>query len=168
MAGKLEIERKYLIEMPNIKKLADEFDLIRMDINQTYLTSEESGVERRVRRTKVGGKTYYHFTRKEKIKDSNLKRREHEVEIDKKYYNELRREADRSLNTIKKKRYIFQYNGVLVELDVYRFWKKQAIVEVEMDSGDEVIKLPNSLKVIKEVTNDSNYKNYNLAKRFRN
>lgn len=55
MAGKLEIERKYLIEMPNIKKLADEFDLIRMDINQTYLTSEESGVERRVRRTKVGG-----------------------------------------------------------------------------------------------------------------
>lgn len=56
----------------------------------------------------------------------------------------------------------------MVELDVYRFWKKQAIVEVEMDSGDEVIKLPNSLKVIKEVTNDSNYKNYNLAKRFRN
>ena len=54
--AKLEIERKYLIEIPNIKKLADEFDLIEWTLIKHIVTSEESGVERRVRRTKVGVK----------------------------------------------------------------------------------------------------------------
>lgn len=164
MGDKLEIERKFLVEMPDLRKLKAKFDVIKADISQTYLTSEGNGVERRIRKTKVRGTTYYHFTHKEKIEGTGVTRKEHEVEIDKRYYNELKTEADKSLNTIKKKRFIFEYGGRTIELDVYRFWKKQAIVEVEVESEKDVIELPDDIKVIKEVTNDSNYKNAKLAK----
>lgn len=52
MTEKLEIERQFLVEMTNLRKLKTEFNAIKADITQTYLTSEEVGVERRIRMTK--------------------------------------------------------------------------------------------------------------------
>lgn len=51
MGDKLEIERKFLVEMPNLRKLKAKFDVIKADISQTYLTSEGNGVERRNRQS---------------------------------------------------------------------------------------------------------------------
>lgn len=55
------------------------------------------------------------------------------------------------------------YNCYL-ELDIYPFWKDKAILEIELASEDEEISIPNEIKIIKEVTDDENYKNANLAK----
>ncbi len=164
MEDKLEIERKYLVEMPDIRELMGKYQVKKVKIKQTYLIKDKQGAERRLRKITSVGMDHYFFTRKGIATDNGLIRQEYDIEIDKKYYNKLKKEADNSLNTIRKHRYAFEYNGKTVELDVYKFWRKKAIIEVEINSEKEEIKLPSEIKVIKEVTNDSSYKNINLAK----
>ena len=50
------------------------------------------------------------------------------------------------------------------EIDVYPDWKKQAILEVELNDEEEKVEIPDLFEVIQEVTDDRNYKNYEMAK----
>ena len=47
---------------------------------------------------------------------------------------------------------------------MYPTWEDEAILEIELTSEMQEVILPDWVKVIKDVTQDSNYKNYNLAK----
>jgi CYTH domain-containing protein len=49
------------------------------------------------------------------------------------------------------------------ELDIYPFNDEYAILEIELNSIDEEFNLPN-LEIVKNVTWNKNYTNYNLAK----
>ena len=73
-------------------------------------------------------------------------------------------EADNRLHTIHKERYCLSENNQYFEIDVYPEWDNQAIMEIELSSEDEEIKTPDSIKIIKEVTDDDTYKNYSMAK----
>ena len=46
----------------------------------------------------------------------------------------------------------------------YPDWKNQAILEIELNSEDEKVEIPDYIEVIQEVTEDKNYKNYQMAK----
>ena len=50
-----------------------------------------------------------------------------------------------------------------MEIDIYEFWNDQAIMEIELESEDQVIDLPGFIEVIKEVTGDPAYYNGALA-----
>lgn len=50
------------------------------------------------------------------------------------------------------------------EIDIYPEWSKQAILEVELRDENETIYFPDFINIIKEVTDDDSYKNYNMAK----
>ena len=74
-------------------------------------------------------------------------------------------EADTSKRQIRKNRYCLTYENQYFELDVYPFWKDQAIVEIELNDEKQEVHFPEQIKVIKEVTSDDAFKNASLAKR---
>ena len=157
----LEIERRYLIEYPDIDALR------RMDgyrvkhISQTYLQAADDFVGGRIRRIVAGDKTTYVYTYKMRLSD--MTRREYEKEISLKEYNELLPRRIANTITIEKDRHIFEFAGLTYELDVYDFWDDRASLEAEVDSEDVAIPIPPCVTLIKEVTDDRRYNNSRLA-----
>lgn len=157
----VEIERKYLVEMPNIEEISKIVPITIVNIVQTYLLSED-GRELRVRQRGVNGSYFYYLTEKTRI--TNLKRIETERKISPKEYIEFLNMADTSRKQIVKKRACFVYKNQYFELDMFNFSNDKAILEVELSHENEETILPNFIKVIKEVTEDNKYNNYNLSK----
>lgn len=156
----LEIERKFLIEYPDIEWLEAQPNCKRVEIIQTYLQSKE-GEERRVRQRGDGAHFLYFLTEKRKI--SEFKRVETERKISKDEYLSLLLEAATDKRQIRKTRYCLLYDNAYFEIDVYPFWKDKAIVEIELSDENAEICLPKEFKLIKEVTDDASYKNAALA-----
>lgn len=156
----LEIERKYLIEYPDIKWLESNKNCKKIDIIQTYLTSQNNS-ERRIRQRGINGNYIYYETIKKTIND--LKRVELERRLTKEEYLNLLMEIDINKKQIKKTRYCLIYKNKYLEIDIFPFWNDKAILEVELNDENEKVEIPKQLKLIKEVTNDPKYKNYNLA-----
>lgn len=157
----LEIERKFLIEYPNLKKLENLPNCSKVDITQTYLKSNND-VERRIRARGIDGNYIYYLTEKKNI--SNLKRVETERKLTQDEYLQLLMEADNRFHTIHKTRYCLSESNQYFEIDIYPEWNKQAIMEIELREENEKINVPQFIKIIKEVTDDRKYKNYEMAK----
>lgn len=49
------------------------------------------------------------------------------------------------------------------EIDIYPFWMDKAIMEIELSEPNEEIRFPEMINVIREVTEDDQYKNSSLA-----
>ena len=157
----LEIERKFLICYPNLKHLEELPNCTKIEIIQTYLKSDDD-TERRIRARGIDGDYIYYLTEKRKI--SGIKRIETERRLTKDEYFELLMKADHNLHTIHKTRYCLSENNQYFEIDIYPEWDNQAIMEIELNSEDQEIIIPNFLEIIKEVTDDESYKNYQMAK----
>ena len=156
-----EIERKYLIEYPDIKWLESNPSCRRIEIIQTYLNSA-AGEEVRVRQRGVNGHYIYFQTIKRKVSD--VKRVEIERRLSQAEYLKLLMEADTTKRQIRKTRYCLTYENQYFEIDVYPFWDDRAIAEIELSDENAKIVFPKQIKVIKEVTDDDSYKNASLAK----
>ena len=130
-----EIEKKFLIAKPDeefLKKLPGcEFS----EIEQIYLKAAD-GVSERIRMRKYDGSVVYYHTLKKRISD--MRRIEEEKTVTADEYNELKKRADKDLSAIYKCRYCIPYDGHILEIDVFPFWKNRAYLEVEL--SDEEIK----------------------------
>ena len=157
-----EIERKFLIKMPDINQLLINQNCKKVDIIQTYLTNED-GDERRIRQRGLNGSYIHTLTTKKRISDT--KRLEIEEKITSKQYLSLLNDADISLHQVKKTRYCIMQNNQYFEVDIYPFANETAILEVELTNESENVKFPEYLNIIKEVTNDSSYSNRALAEK---
>lgn len=157
-----EIERKFLIHIPNIKTLTNKFNAKKIDIIQTYLKSDKDNEEKRIRQRGNNGEYVYFLTKKTTISD--LSRIEVEKRITFKEYATLLMSADTNLRQIRKERYCFVYDNLYFKLDVFPFWDNHAILEIELSDENQPFDIPNFIEVIKEVTNDKRFKNYELAK----
>ena len=157
----LEIERKFLIEYPDIEWLESVESCEKIEIIQTYIKSD-SGDEVRVRQRGVDGNYIYFQTTKRKITD--IKRVETERRLSQKEYLRLLMEADTSRRQIRKTRYCLTYKNQYFEIDVYPFWDDKAIMEIELRDENIPIEFPERIRIIKEVTDDEAYKNAQLAK----
>jgi len=155
-----EIERKFLIEYPDLKLLEGRADCRRVEIIQTYLNAGDNE-EVRVRQRGADGSYIYFKTIKRKLTDTT--RVEIEERLSQAEYLKLLMDADTTKHQIRKTRYCLTWKGQYFEIDVYPFWKNQAIVEIELLDEQTEIQLPEFLKVIKEVTDDEAYKNASLA-----
>lgn len=158
-----EIERKFLIEHPDIALLEKQPNCQKVEIIQTYLRSDENK-EIRIRQRGAQGSYIYFKTVKKYVTPTT--RVEVEERLSEKEYLKLLMEADTSMHQIRKTRYCLSENGQYFEIDLYPFWKDQAIVEIELLSEEQEIQLPGFLHVIKEVTDDDSYKNASLARRY--
>lgn len=157
----LEIERKFLIKMPDLKTLDENELCAAAEILQTYICTPD-GVRARIRKRTFNGKAVYIKTIKRRI--SSASRIEIETKITEEEYNFLMKYADKTRNTIEKVRRYIVYGGKYFELDVYSFWNKQATLEIELLSEDEQFELPPFIEVIRDVTADEAYSNSALAK----
>ena len=155
----IEIERKYLIKKPDLAMLESTEGIVKTNILQTYLKATTPGIERRVRQRGDGSSFSYYYT--EKITLSDLSRQETERKITVQEYLTFLLEGEKVL---RKDRYCFVYNNQYFELDVYPNWEGEAILEIELTEETQNVDLPDWISVIKEVTDDNNYKNVNLAK----
>ena len=156
-----EIERKFLIEYPDIKWLESIPNCQRIEIIQTYLKSDENE-EVRVRQRGFDGHYIYFQTTKRRV--SSVKRVEIERRLSESEYIRLLMDADTTRRQIRKDRYCLTYGNQYFEIDVYPFWNDKAIAEIELSNENAEIKFPKEIKVIKEVTDDDSYKNASLAK----
>jgi CYTH domain-containing protein len=156
-----EIERKFLIEYPDIAELESLPNCQKVEIIQTYLTTPD-GEESRIRQRGIDGSYVYFHTTKKKVTDQ--KRIELEHSISKDEYLRLLMDADPSCRPIRKTRYCLTYENQYFEIDVYPFWQDRAILEIELADEETEIRFPKQIKIIREVTDDDTYKNASLAR----
>ena len=115
----------------------------------------------RVRQRGINGSYTYSKTRKINVND--IKRIEIETRLSSdEYINELTN-ADTSCGQIRKTRYCLSYKNQYFEIDIYPFWNDKAICEIELLKEDQLVELPDFLKVREEITENKNYKNRNIA-----
>lgn len=154
---KLEIERKFLIKMPDEALLKKSGNIRILKISQTY-TTEGS----RIRRVEEVGKITYIKTVKKHISD--LVRLETEEEITLQEYEALLKLKQPDTITLNKTRYVYPYKNKNIEIDIFPFWQKQAFCEVELESEKDTFELPEFIEVIREITSDKAFRNYALSK----
>ena len=157
-----EIERKFLIEYPDVARLERMSNCRKVDIIQTYLLSGSEDEIRVRQRGENGSYTYYQTTKRAV---TGIKRVELERRLSQKEYLVLLMEADPALRPIRKTRYCLAWEEQYFEIDVYPFWQDRAILEIELSDENAPIRFPKELKVLREVTEDEEYKNASLARR---
>ena len=156
-----EIERKFLIEYPNIQTLEKLQNCHKVEIVQTYLRSNKDS-DVRVRQRGENGSFTYTKTIKQKVSD--IKRIETETRITKDEYLRLLVQADTTKHSIIKTRYCLMHQGQYFEIDVFPFWQDRAIMEIELLEENQKINFPKFIKIKEEVTGNPKYFNTELAK----
>ena len=157
-----EIERKFLIEYPDIHWLESLPNCQRIEIIQTYLKTDE---DEEVRVRQRGSDGHYIYTETTKRTVSSVKRVEIERRLSEREYLRLLMNADTTRRQIRKDRYCLTYENQYFEIDVYPFWEDKAIAEIELSDESTEIKFPEEIRVIREVADDEAYKNASLANR---
>jgi CYTH domain-containing protein len=169
MPTKLEKERKFLIKLPTSwSDLAELFEYL-VDvkrITQTYLKAEPGEQAARVRKTIEGPAddttTVYHFNQKKPVETGVHEEKEHKIS-DKEYEKALKKSNPEKC-AVEKTRFVFDYHDQTFELDLFKgHLKGLAIMEIELKDMKDTVELPPFLKVVKEVTKDKRYSNFNLA-----
>ena len=108
MSKGLEIERKFLVELPDL----DSLDVRRrIAITQTYLSSGKNNSQRRVRRIDENGRVKFTYT--EKVFLTDVTREENEYEITEREYRDLLGQTDKRFSPVEKVRYCFDYHDQL-------------------------------------------------------
>ena len=159
----IEIERKYVIELPDTRVLEAMDGYTVSDIVQTYIESD-SGITHRVRSRSFGGVTRYYETRKTRIDKMSVVEEEGELTLAE--YEELLKKIKVGTRPIEKRRHTFDYKGQTFELDVYPEWTGTAIMETELPSREAAPDMPDFIRIIKEVTGIFEYSNASMSIHF--
>ena len=85
-------------------------------------------------------------------------------EIGEERFRDLSERADPARSPIRKKRYLYEYDGQLFEIDVFPFWDDRAVMELELENEEQEIRLPPAIEIVREVTSDGRYTNSALAR----
>lgn len=155
----IEEERKYIVEitgpMPE--------DCIESEITQTYLKGYPDA-EERIRQRSWGQKqVFVHTTKKQTAKNEELVT---ERQINHNLYEMMLPLADPQRHTIHKTRNSFIWKGQYFEVDSFHDeLQGLVILETKGIAEGETINVPPFLKIVKDITGDREYYNYNLAKK---
>ncbi|KGI61095.1 AAA family ATPase [Prevotella sp. S7 MS 2] len=151
-------ERKYIVEC-----IADIPGSIESEITQTYLVADP-GCEVRLRQRSWNGKNVNVHTTKKRL--SETEQLETERQISNNLYASMLQQADPYRQTIRKMRKSFIWKGQYFELDTYLSpIENLVILETKGVEKQEDVKFPPFIKVIKDITGNADYYNYNLALR---
>ncbi len=152
-------ERKYIVEMTG--PLPD--DSIESEITQTYLQGDPDA-EIRLRKRSWGRKFVYVHTTKKKTSENEELVTERQINLS--LYEMMLGLADPGRQTIHKRRNSIIWKGQYFEVDTYLDQLQGLVIlETKGIAEGEPVKFPPFLSVIKDVTGDENYYNYNLAKK---
>lgn len=151
------IEKKYLIRIPDISYLDKLGGCSKVKMTLTYLNGSSEQCDIKLLLRDEDGKKFYH-----KIIKGNNQKSTIPLSADE-YIDELdNKMIDR--NPIVKCRYSFIYHSVYYKIDIFED-KDFSILEVDLLSSHEIVRFPSFIEVLKDVSDDINYKNYNLCKK---
>ncbi len=156
----LEIERKFLIEYPDLEFLNSINTCRKVPITQAYIETPEDG-KFRIRKRGEGRDAVYIKTVKQKINE--LTRIEMEDYISEEEYYDYLNKNEFVQGVISKDRYCIALNSTYYELDVYPFFNDRATFEIELLDENQPYELPDFVKLIREVTFEKQYKNKYLS-----
>lgn len=159
----LEIERKFIIKKPDTEKMSQMPEYDKTAITQIYLLSD-GGITHRIRSRKYRDRAVYTETVKKRIDEISVY--EDEREIGGEEFLALSKKIDKTTRPISKVRHSFLYSGKTVEIDIYPEWKNTAIMEIELESRDDDISLPEFISVVREVSGIKEYSNASMSRRF--
>ena len=158
MADDKEVERKWLIDKDRIPFDLNSEDIRTFEIEQTYICFDP---EMRVRRYNNG--EFYEYTVKTNMTSDGMVRDEVNIDINETQYNNL--VIKQEGNTIHKTRYQLYSDGQLIAIDIFHgALDGLAYLEVEFPTVEESMEYETPEWVIKDVTDDINYKNGHLAR----
>ena len=158
MAGQVETERKYLLDVNNLPYESMKIATI-YNFTQTYINYSP---EIRVR-ARTGDKNDYYMTIKVPLDDTGLSRREIEFFISADEYAELIKKQVGTV--ILKTRYQFWEENYYISVDVYSGdLSGLAVAEIQFDSVEEANSYTPPKWFGEDITSDSRYKNANLSK----
>lgn len=162
----LEIERKFLLsEHFSIQRIPVPYQ--RISIEQAYLKKEEVRSRQRIRCRGQNDAYVYYLTEKTPSAESNFVQEEKEKRISSNEYYKLLEQRDPKRAIIKKERICFLWKNQYFELDLFTepdWIRGLMILEIELTEENDKIKIPEWLGRVREVTNEPNYKNSELAK----
>lgn len=162
--AEIEIERKYVIALPDARIMSAFEGYSSSEIVQIYLESEV-GITHRIRsRAFAGGRTLYYETKK--IRIDKMSSHEYEREIDREEFDALSLRIAEGSRPIVKTRHTFDYMGQTFEIDVYPDWERTCIMETELPSRDTEVTFPDFIRVVAEVTGDKRYSNASMSRKF--
>lgn len=152
-------ERKYIVEV-----VGEVPSAIDSDILQTYLVSDPDSEVRLRRRSWANGKQVNVHTIKKTI--NGKEQVETERQVSNALYESLLSQADPYRRPIRKKRCSFIWKGQYFELDSYLDQLEGTVIlETKGIDSTEDVNFPPFIKVVKDITGNRNYYNYNLALR---
>ena len=163
MGNNIEIEKKYIIAMPDRDILAVQESYTKSDIVQIYLDSP-LGITHRIRSRKYGEKSC--FTETTKVRIDKMSAYENEREITAVEFDALTSKIADGTEPIVKSRHTFCFCDQLFEIDIYPQWKNTAILETELSSRDEIVAFPDFIKILADVTGDKAYSNASMSHAF--
>lgn len=168
----LEIERRFLVaDLPDFERLGIKFE--KIDIEQMYLQNGR-GAQKRIRKRGQYGSHVFYQTFKQSLREGPPAtlcaamragvRSETEIQIGPKQYLALSYERDPEKKIIRKNRYCFLWQNQYFEFDEFIEPRKGLyILEIELTEENERVVIPDFVSVIREVTDDSGYSNYEIA-----
>ncbi len=159
LPGLVGTRRRFLIDYPDVERLEKLPNCRKVEIIQTYLHSAEN-VERRVGQRGLDGHFIYYET---VLMGGGPKAIEVERRLTQNEYLTRLMEADTTLRQIRKTRYCLTWKNRYFEIDVYPFWRDRAIAEIEGSEENSGIDFPDEIRVVREVTDESEYRNAALA-----
>lgn len=152
----IEIERKFIIDINKLPFPLENYE--KLEIEQTYLATPINS------RVRCINNNIYYFTQKNDIAGDIYSRQEFEKEITREEYDSFLK--NKVGNTIYKDRYKIPYihNNLILEIDIYKEnLSGLTIMEVEFNSHDDVTSFVIPDFVVREVTDNPDYKNSYLA-----
>lgn len=151
-------ECKYIVEV--VGQLPETIDSY---ISQTYLVADPD-CEVRLRRRTINGHTLNIHTSMRTV--SPTERIITERQVSNQLYESLLQQADPYRVTLKKKRHSFIWKGQHFKLDTYSSpHEGLMILETKGMSCHADVKMPPFLRVVENITGNSKYNAYNLAKK---
>ena len=162
----IERERKFLVKIDDRSNLPDGAQPI--EIEQAYLVTPDPKVEVRVRRRGQDGYFTYYRTRKEDHGPGE--RLEIEEIISRREYDFGYSMKKTDSEPVRKTRTCFVHGSQYFELDKFEDPRAlpgadDLLLEIELTREDQEVDIPGWITVDREVTDDSDFSNANIAKR---
>ncbi len=154
----IENERTYIVELTGELP-----ECVESEITQTYLVSDPD-CEIRLRRRDWGAEVVNVHKTKKRISETEVL--ETERQVSNALYESLLQQADPYRATIRKRRRSFIWKGQYFEIDSFMEpLSNLTILETKGVAEQEAVNFPPFIRVIKDITGNAQYFNYNIALR---
>jgi CYTH domain-containing protein/predicted ATPase len=160
----IECERKFLVRIKDPNALPNHAQ--RISIEQIYIASDEDEITRIRKRGQHG--FFCHYQTIKMLGVDDVSRPEIEWQISEKEYEDQSLLCRFDTEPVHKTRTCFFYDNQYFELDTFPDGVIEEgchYLELELTHRDQVITFPDYIEVVREVTGEPGYSNFEIAKR---